>query len=113
MKARVISYDLAHCQALEDILNEWLEDTGDIRIDHCVTLGNAGPERAAGALVVFYIEPDDEAHSRAPEEPEAVICGQCKKRPAIKDKKICKKCKEYQDKYRARRREEKKKSRYP
>jgi hypothetical protein len=114
MLSRVISYNLANCQAMEDILNEWLEDVGPIHIEQCITLGTAGDDRAHGALVVFYREKSPPArpfatNSRDPE----VVCRQCKKRPPIKDMKTCEECRDYQKRYREQQKAEKKKSRYP
>jgi hypothetical protein len=111
MKARVISYTLANVQAIEDLLNGWLDEVGEVSIDRCIPLGNAGPDRDCGALVILYREPGDEAPVKA--VTTEALCRQCKKRPAIKGMKMCGKCREYQREYRERQKEEKKKSRYP
>lgn len=110
MLARVISYNLANTQATEDILNEWLEEAGDIRIDRCVTLGNAGQERDHGAIVIFYEERAAPSYAGSPDEP---LCRQCKKRPALGGMKSCEECRDYQKRYREQKKEEKKKARYP
>ena len=110
MKAKVISYNLATLQATEDILNEWLEDVGDVRIDKCVTLGNAGPDRDAGGLVIFYSSSSEPPAKIIPKEK---ICRQCKKREAIEGMKTCEECREYQRQYRRKQKEDKKKARYP
>ena len=109
MRARVISYNLATLQATEDIINEWLDEVGDIRIDRCVTLGNAGPDRDSGGLVIFYHE--EGAVSRPSKSSK--LCRQCKKRPPLDGMKSCAECRDYQKRYREQRKAERKKSRYP
>ena len=109
MLARVISYNLASCQALEDNLNEWLAEVGDIHIDRCVTLGTAGSDRDHGAIAIFYREQGEPI----PDVSGEATCRQCKKRPADPGKKSCGECREYQRVYREQRKDEKKKSRYP
>jgi hypothetical protein len=119
MLSRVISYNLANCQAMEDIINEWLDDVGDIHIEKCVPLGNAGPDRDAGALVIFYREkpaprrPFASNSSQPEQAPSGVLCRQCKKRPPVEGKKTCDECRDYQKRYREQQKAEKKKSRYP
>lgn len=106
----MISYSLGNSQAMEDILNEWLEDVGDIHIEECVPLGT-DVKASAGALVVFYREKLPEARPFATSVHE--LCRQCKKNPPLEGMKMCEECREYQRKYRERQKEEKKKARYP
>ena len=99
---------------MEDILNEWLEDVGNIYIEQCVPLGNAGPDRDHGALVIFYREMDEgEKPARPFASGVVAICRQCKKRPPLKGMKTCEECRDYQKRYREQQKAEKKKSRYP
>jgi len=111
MKARVISYNLANVQAIEDLLNEWLEEAGDVQIDRCVPLGNAGPDRDCGALVILYNESAEQEDTSVIHKPQQ-LCRQCKKAPAIKGMKMCGDCREYQRQYREKQKEDKK-ARYP
>jgi len=111
MKAKVISYNLANVQAIEDRLNEWLEAEGDIQIDRCVPLGNAGPDRDCGAVIILYRE-EDQTKDAPSVGPRQQICRQCKKAPAIRGMKMCNDCREYQRQYREKQKEDKK-ARYP
>jgi len=110
-KARVISYSLANCQAIEDLLNEWLEEVGEIQIDRCIPLGNSGANGDSGALVILYREHNEKATAR--QEQTDPLCRQCKKRAPVPGMKMCDGCREYQREYRERQKEEKRKSRYP
>ena len=116
MRARVISYNLAQCQAIEDLLNDWLEEVGEISIDRCVPLGNAGPERDSGAIIIFYrdveVENDEDPVDLA-SNPDNPTCRQCKKRPVLEGMKMCGECREYQREYRKRQKDAKKKAMYP
>lgn len=114
MKARVISYSLAEPQAMEDLLNDWLKEVGDIQIEEFITLGTTDAGEvgdAEGALVILYGEQDKEAPVQ-PEQTKAQ-CSQCKKKPAMKGLKMCNGCREYQREYREKQKKEKKKARYP
>lgn len=101
MRARVLSFNLGHVQALEENLNEFLEQAGTIRIDNVTNLPGDGP---LGALVVFYSET---GKSRP-----AQVCAQCRKNPPVKGLKVCEGCREYQKDYRQKRKTENK-TRYP
>lgn len=125
MKARVIEYSLVDCQAMEDRLNEWLDEAGEISVDKIVSLGTTNPggtglDRDCGALVILYREADEPAStSEVDHAPELVgtasspTCRQCKKRPALEGMKMCGECREYQREYRKRQKEAKKKAMYP
>lgn len=117
MKTRVISYNLAKVQALEDNLNEWLSEVGDIHIIRMIPLGNAGSEGDSGAIIILYQDSGDTPNvdKLMEEHPtsEFLLCGQCKKNPALEGMKVCDECREYQRQYRKKQKDEKKKSRYP
>lgn len=101
MRARVLSFNLGHTQALEENLNEFLAQAGPIRIENVTNLPG-GAE--LGALVVFYTE-IGKARS-------AQVCAQCKKNPPAAGIKICEGCRDYQRDYRQKRKTESK-ARYP
>lgn len=107
MKAKVFHLHIE--EDLEKDLNEWLsqEELGQIRIEHTTDCHDKWRHQ----LVVFYSDRKDEPDLRR--RSREVICSQCKRRPAIEGMKICPECREYQAKYRKKRKADKKKNRYP
>lgn len=120
MNAKVIEYDIRSLGHLQGRLDQWLMEAGKIRIDRITKIEHTAHND--WAMIIFY-EPilDPELNRKPPRIPPSptgidkveVTCGQCRKRPALSGKKICHDCREYQKGYRAKKKEEKKQSRYP
>jgi len=105
IRAKVFSCsDTRH--ELDRALNAWLEQAGDVTIEHSVAMPGMvhGP-----ALVVFYRPRRSRIKASAPAQK---LCGQCKKKPPLPGKKHCEECAEYQRKYRETQRD-RRKVRYP
>jgi len=89
----------------EKQIEDWLDEVGDIKIDHTQIVQHAGYLR----MYVFY---EPKGRSRGSRKPVPELCRQCKKKPPIPGQKQCEDCKKYQDEYRQRRKKEEK-VRYP
>lgn len=99
MQARVLSIEFN--TPIEQELNSWLEEVGNIKIDHTLVVNESN---GGHKLIIFY--------SEIGKARPAQVCAQCKKKPPIDGLKVCDGCREYQKDYRQKRRAEKK-TRYP
>lgn len=108
MRAKALSFDASSPGELEDRLNEWLAEAGDIAIEHTamdvvpVGLGSRP------TLIIFYRERTAPLVKTKP----TVVCQQCRKNPPANGLKTCEECQEYQKNYRQKRKTESK-ARYP
>jgi hypothetical protein len=96
--------------SLEDDLNEWLADPeqAGVQINEVVPIHT---EHFAILVVLYFPGIDEPGDLR--KRPKEVLCGQCKKNPAIPGLKVCPDCRQYQKEYREKRKQEKKENRYP
>lgn len=99
MRARVLSIEFN--TPIEQELNSWLEEAGNIKIDHTLVVNESN---GGHKLIVFYSET---GKSRP-----AQVCAQCKKKPPMPGLKTCEGCRDYQRDYRQKRKNENK-TRYP
>jgi hypothetical protein len=104
MRAKALSIEFN--TPIEQELNSWLEEVGEIRIDHTVVVNESN---GGHKLIIFYSEA-----TSAPvvTGKKAVVCTQCRKNPPANGLKTCEECQKYQSEYRKKRKEESK-ARYP
>lgn len=99
MRARALSIEFN--TPIEQELNGWLEEVGNIKIDHTVVVNETN---GGHKLIIFY--------SEIGKSRPAQVCAQCKKNSPANGLKTCEECQKYQKDYRQKRKIENK-TRYP
>lgn len=110
MRARVLSFDAGFPDGLEQQLNAWLEEAGDIVIENTALDVVPFGLGSKPTLIVFYRERF--AQDKLAKTKPVVVCQQCRKNPPANGLKTCEECQEYQKNYRQKRKTESK-ARYP
>lgn len=103
MRAKALSIEFN--TPIEQELNNWLEEAGEISIDHTVVINE---QNGGHKLIIFY---SGASIAIAPKV-KGAVCTQCRKKPPANGLKTCEECQKYQSDYRKKRKEESK-ARYP